>query len=182
MEDKVKNDQAARAPETADEYIRARLLAGARDPDMIAKELTSPKLLGMKVADQLAMLETIVRPYVHNRVRGWQRAIENMAGRQGIEEQPDEEGDAPQGRARGPESMGPLEARKAHLNEFIYVPGRGQVWNRDATKPDFQAAIMHLQSIITGSEKSISFYRRCIAAMDKHHVKTFGEVPLEYQI
>ncbi len=181
---------------TADEYIRRRLTEGARDAEMVAKELVTPKLDGMTAREQLEMLLPVVRAYTQNRVKGWKRAIDNMAGRdkgsmsnEGTQARGAAAGtsrveanaspDTASRRQWGPEPMTPLQAREARLSETMYVPGKGNIWNRDATREDFQAAIRHLEAIIAGNEKSIAFYRRCIAAMDKHKAQVFGEVPVE---
>jgi len=180
---------------SADEYIRRRLTEGARDPEMIAKELVAPRLDGMTAREQLELLLPVVRAYTQNRVKGWQRAIDNMAGREkaslpkvgtqatnpaaGTSKGHAAAEDVTASRQHwGPEPMTPLQAREARLRETMYVPGKGNIWNRDATREDFLAAIRHLEAIISGNEKSIAFYRRCIAAMDKHKAQVFGEVPV----
>jgi hypothetical protein len=189
-------------PESVDKYIRERMLDGVRDPETLADELTKPHLRGLTAAQQLELLRPVVRAYAENRVRGWQRAVEDANGRR---KQPSSKDaavasvvaagvskglskgatearhDAAAPRDFGPpmEHLTPLEKREMFLRESTYVPGIGAVWNADLTPDHIKAAIAGLKRTRAGVDRSIQFLERMLAVMEKHHAKQFRDVPLD---
>jgi hypothetical protein len=136
----------------------------------LAKELLKPALR--------VLLAPMVRAYAEARIRGYVRAIENVAGRDGESMiSSSVKGDT----ASAPPS--PLNARQALLRESVWIPGgAGLVLYADLTVEMAQRRIDYMNGVLEGAAKSIRWLRAVIGAIERAGVETFGEVPLDDQL
>ena len=165
---------ASTEPQTVDGFIKSRLDAGERDERKITAQLLS--------ASRKHLVEHIVADYVRGRRRAYVATMEHMStGAGGVHGQSDDHrtGGSPRfGKQFGPVPLSPVEARQKLLTETVRIPGIAErVPYAKLTREMAMARIVHLESTISGLDRSARFLRCVIAALDRHGVKTFGEVP-----
>jgi hypothetical protein len=150
-----------------DGYIRSQWSAGERDIGQVTERLI--KLI-LASPDPVALLDPVMRSEVHNRYRSLSRALQRGGlGIYGL----------PAGRPSGstPAGSEALDRRTRLMQEYRWVPSRGNVRYADCTITDLQECAAWLGEIRAGLDHSISWLRSAIRAMERNHAKRLGELP-----
>jgi hypothetical protein len=149
---------------TIDSYIRRAWLTGERDPEVIAERAL--KLI-LASDDAYWLLLPLLREAAQARIRTLTRALEK-----------DVTFPKPRQAAAGrrPSRALILDQRSRLMDEFRWVPGKGNVKYRDLTIEDLDACIGWMRDLRSGIQESIGWLEAARRAMQHAGVSTLGEL------